>query len=157
MACQQILEMVLRSDEPYAVITLDEENLRAGREREVSVLLTFAFLLSTQIRFYLPMSSDIVKDVEADLNRLGLASLPTLNIHSAQAIQSPRQLNAIVREIKDRISRAQHLTSARRIDLFLAGPAPLALFLGHRLNAAANIQCYEQVKSGQYVPTCYLT
>ncbi len=100
---------------------------------------------------------EIVNDVEADLDRLGLAALPTLHIHGAQAIVSPQQLNRIVRDMKGHISQAQRLTGARQIDLFLAGPAPLALFLGHRLNATANIQCYEQVQSGQYVPTCYLS
>jgi CBASS immunity sensor of nucleotide second messenger signals len=41
-------------------------------------------------------------------------------------------------------------------DLFFAGPAFLALFLGHRLNATARVQCYERVESGDYVPACLL-
>ena len=100
---------------------------------------------------------DIVTDVEADLPRLGLEAFPTLHLHGTQGIQSPQQLDHIVREVKRLISRALRVTGAQRIDLFLAGPAPLAVVLGHRLNATASIQCYEQVKSGQYAPTCYLS
>lgn len=99
---------------------------------------------------------DIVKDVEAGLGRHGLGAMPTLHLHGDEAVQSPYQLNLLVRELKDKISRALHQTGARRIDLFLAGPAPLGLFLGHRLNATASIQCYEQINSGQYISTCYL-
>lgn len=99
---------------------------------------------------------DIVADVEADLTRLGLEKLPVLHIQGTQGIQSPQQLDCIVREIKGHISRALRASGARQIELFLAGPAALAVSLGHRLNATANIQCYEQVKSGEYVPTCYL-
>jgi SMODS-associated and fused to various effectors sensor domain len=36
----------------------------------------------------------------------------------------------------------------------IAGPAFLALLLGHRINATAPIQSYEWVGSGKYVPTC---
>jgi len=100
---------------------------------------------------------EIVADVEADLPRLGLDALPTLHVHGTQGIQSPQQLDRIVREIKGHISRALRTAGARQIDLFLAGPAPLAVALGHRLNATAPIQCYEQIKSGEYVPTCYLS
>ncbi len=100
---------------------------------------------------------DIVADVAVDLSRLGLNALPTLHIHGTQGIQSPEQLDRIVREVKGHISQALRTTGARTIDLFLAGPAPLAVALGHRLNATASIQCYEQVNSGQYVRTCFLT
>ncbi len=100
---------------------------------------------------------DIVADVAVDLSRLGLNALPTLHIHGTQGIQSPEQLDRIVREVKGHISQALRTTGARTIDLFLAGPAPLAVALGHRLNATASIQCYEQLNSGQYVPTCFLT
>jgi len=99
---------------------------------------------------------DIVADVESDLPRHGLVEMPTLHIHGDQAIQSPQQLNLVVREIKGLISRALARTGAGQIALFIAGPAPLALFLGHRLNATAAVQCYEQSGSGGYVPTCQL-
>ena len=99
---------------------------------------------------------NIVADVEADLPHLGLADLPALHIQGAQGIQAPQQLDHIIREIKSHISRALRASGARQIELFLAGPAALAVALGHRLNATANIQCYEQTKSGTYVPTCYL-
>ncbi|MBI4640000.1 MAG: SAVED domain-containing protein [Candidatus Tectomicrobia bacterium] len=47
-------------------------------------------------------------------------------------------------------------TGSKQIDLFFAGPASLALFLGHRLNATAPIQCYEHVSTGHYIATCRL-
>lgn len=100
---------------------------------------------------------NISEEVTADLPRLGLDGLPALHIRGAQGIQSPQQLNRIVREMKGHILRALRNTGARQIDLFLAGPTPLAVALGHRLNATGSIQCYEQLKSGEYIPTCYLT
>ena len=47
-------------------------------------------------------------------------------------------------------------TSAKSVDLFLAGPAPLALVLGHRMNAVAPARCYEWVQAGQYTSSCEL-
>lgn len=99
---------------------------------------------------------DIIKDVTADLGTHGLTAMPTLHLHGSQPIQSPQQLNRLVRDLKDAISVALRQTGARTIDLFFAGPAPLGVFLGHRLNATATIQCYEQIASGGYIPTCYL-
>jgi len=69
---------------------------------------------------------------------------------------SPHQANLVVREIKDLLSAALSRTGARQLDLFFAGPAFLALFFGHRLNATAAVQCYERTATGQYVPTCRL-
>ncbi|MDP9353383.1 MAG: hypothetical protein M3P51_17825 [Chloroflexota bacterium] len=38
--------------------------------------------------------------------------------------------------------------------MYYAGPGVLAVFLGHRLNATAPVQCYERVGTDQHVPTC---
>lgn len=99
---------------------------------------------------------EIVADVETNLAQLGLVDSPALHIYGPQPVISAQQLNRIVWEIKILISRALSRTGAHHIDLFMAGPAPLALFLGHRLNATATIQCYEQTGTGEYVPTCRL-
>lgn len=100
---------------------------------------------------------EIVTAVEEDLQNHGLATMPALHIHGAQPIQSPQQLNRVVWEIKTQIARSLIRTKAKQVDLFIAGPAPLALFLGHRMNATAAIQCYEQSGTGGYVLTCRLT
>lgn len=99
---------------------------------------------------------DIVSEVERDLERHGLVEMPSLHIKGESPIVSPQQANLIVREIKNLLSAALSCTGARQLDLFFAGPAFLALFLGHRLNATAVVQCYECTATGRYVPTCRL-
>ncbi len=99
---------------------------------------------------------EIVAAVEEDMENHGLADMPALHIHGVQPILSPQQLNRAVWEIKTQIARSLIRTKAKQVDLFIAGPAPLALFLGHRMNATATIQCYEQSGTGGYVPTCRL-
>lgn len=99
---------------------------------------------------------DIRDEVESSLELNGLGDVPKLHIRSEHPITSPQQANFAVRGIKRLISDALSRTGASKIDLFLAGPAFLALFLGHRLNATAPVQCYERVGPGRYVPTCLL-
>jgi hypothetical protein len=82
--------------------------------------------------------------------------MPSLHLKGQDPIVSPEQANLAVRDIKERLSNALHRTGAQQIDLFFAGPAFLALFLGHRLNATAPTQCYEHIETGHYVPTCRL-
>lgn len=60
------------------------------------------------------------------------------------------------RKLKELISQVLLDGKFTKIDLFFAGPSHVALFLGHRLNATAPIQCYEWVGSAKYVPTCLL-
>lgn len=99
---------------------------------------------------------DIVPEVKSSLKALGLSGAPRLHIKGENAIESPEHANAAVRAMKSSISRAVAQTGSERLDLFLAGPAFLALFLGHRLNAMGSIQCYEWTSAGHYVPTCLL-
>jgi len=99
---------------------------------------------------------DIAAEVEGSLKRSGLGDVPTLHVRGEQPISSPQQANLAVRGIKRLISGALSMTGARQVDLFFAGPAFLALFLGHRLNATAPVRCYERVGPGRYVPTCLL-
>lgn len=58
-----------------------------------------------------------------------------LHIEGRQPIVMPQQANLAVRNIKNHISDAVESTGAKQVDLFIAGPSFLALFLGHRLNA----------------------
>jgi hypothetical protein len=99
---------------------------------------------------------DIAAEVKSSLMQIGLGDFPQLHIRGEHPISSPQQTNLAVRGIKRLISEALSITGAHQIDLFFAGPAFLALFLGHRLNATAPVQCYERVSPGRYVPTCLL-
>jgi len=100
---------------------------------------------------------DIGEEVEADLARTGQQGVPVLHLFGDAPIVSAAQANRIVSEIKGAISDALVATGARELALYLAGPAGIAVFLGHRLNATAPIQCHERVAVGQYVPTCRLS
>ena len=99
---------------------------------------------------------DVVPEVDAYLKDQGLFEMPRLHIKGAAAITSPEQANLITGKLKRLISEHLVKTGARQIDLFIAAPAFLALFLGHRLNATAPVQCYERVAPSQYQPTCLL-
>jgi hypothetical protein len=79
-----------------------------------------------------------------------------LHIIGSEPIFSPQHANVATRTIKNTISAEVSRIGVRRIHLFFAGPSHTALFLGHRLNAIAPIQCYEFVAAGSYVPTCRL-
>jgi len=99
---------------------------------------------------------DISSEIETCLARIGLSEMPTLHLRGDQPILSPDQANAIVRKIKDAISKTLIRSKAKCIDLFYAGPSHLALFIGHRLNATAPVQCYERVSNEHYIATCRL-
>jgi hypothetical protein len=99
---------------------------------------------------------DIVPEVDSYLASCGMADMPHLHLGGDAAIESAEQANLIVRQIKDLISDTLVKTGSRQIDLFIAAPAFLALFLGHRLNATAQVRCYEWTNTSGYVPTCTL-
>lgn len=99
---------------------------------------------------------DVASQVESDLKRHGLAGMPRLHIQGEDAIVSPEHANVAAVAIKNAIGEALARTGSKQVHLFFAGPSFLALFLGHRLNATASIQCYEWVSTGNYVPTCRL-
>jgi hypothetical protein len=56
--------MILRTSEPYAVITLDEADFLPERRQRLSMSLIFAFLLSAHIRLVFPMRSSVSRDVD---------------------------------------------------------------------------------------------
>lgn len=99
---------------------------------------------------------DVVPDVDEYLQKQGLYDLPMLHIKGDAPIVSSEQGNLVTGKIKSLISENIVQSGAKQIDLFIASPAFLALFLGHRLNATAPVQCYERVAAGQYEPTCLL-
>lgn len=98
----------------------------------------------------------IASQVESCLPDLGLNGMPVLLIESDQPIVSAQQANLVVGRVKQEIVQVMGKTKCRDIHLFMAGPAFLALLLGHRLNAIGPIQCYEWMSPGKYLPTCHL-
>lgn len=101
------------------------------------------------------ISRNILPEVQNDLEQLGLSNASFLDIQSEQAISSPEQTNLAVKNIKDSIVQNLQLTGSKVIHLFYAGPAHLALFLGHRLDATAPVVCYGW-SGGKYFQTCQL-
>lgn len=61
---------MLRNDEPYAVIALDEHNFGPHTRYEMSISLTLAFLLSARLPFHFPMSDDVSRDVDRAFNKV---------------------------------------------------------------------------------------
>lgn len=100
------------------------------------------------------ITRNISSEVQTALPRLGLEGAPTLHLHGAIPVVSAEQANSILAEIKSRIAYAVLNTQSKMMHVFIAAPAFLALLLGHRLNATAQVQCYEWLAAGTYVPTC---
>ena len=94
--------------------------------------------------------------VNAALSVQGLDDAPHLRLHGEEAIISADHANRVVGIIKRFLAETIQTTHSKDVDLFYAGPATLAVFLGHRLNAVTPIHCYEWVGEGRYVPTCTL-
>ncbi len=99
---------------------------------------------------------DITSEVEANLEKYELTGTPLLHIRAEQPITSPPQINVAVGNIKKLIVDNLVRIGGKEIHLFFAGPAHLALFLGHRLDATAPITCYAWVATGQYTKTLQL-
>jgi len=71
-------------------------------------------------------------------------------------VLSAEHANKATGALKNAILEAMSHTGSTRVDLFFAGPAFLALLLGHRINAVATVRRYEWRSRGVYVPTCEL-
>jgi len=79
-----------------------------------------------------------------------------LHLYSSRRVL-PDQANLVVDEIKKNILEATEECGAKQTDLFYAGPATIALFLGHRWNPIPAVQCYEYIgRTEKYVPSCFL-
>jgi hypothetical protein len=66
---------MLRSNEPYAVIALDERDFGPHRRHELSISLTLAFLLSSRLRFHFLMSDGVSREVDRAFDQV-LKDLP---------------------------------------------------------------------------------
>ena len=110
----------------------------------------------TRLVVAIGICKEVLPGTRAFLEAAGRPDSPLLHLRSNQPVLGPDQANLTVRNLKDQIASALATTQAREIDLFFAGPAPLALFLGHRLNATAPVQCHEWKMVRGYVPSCRL-
>lgn len=99
---------------------------------------------------------DIRPEVEANLEKHGLAGMPLLYISGKIPIISSQQANLVAGKIKKFIVDNLVSLNGKAIHLFFAGPAHLALFLGHRLDATAPITCYMWISTNNYSRTCKL-
>lgn len=125
---------------------------------------TPAFLLATRGNVFpgerlvvsVGVMREIADEVDKALGPLGLTGMLTLHLYSGEVVRSAEHANRAIRALKDQIVSALSQSEADDIDLFFAGPLPLALFFGHRTNAMATVQCHEWVSRNRYVPTCEL-
>lgn len=116
------------------------ERVGEGQDREIAVAIGIL--------------KDIRGDVAQFLKNEGRNGELRLVLSGNAALDGPAAANAAAAAAKEAITRELSATGARLLHLFVAVPAPFALFLGHRLNAVGEVQCYEWVGEGSYVPTC---
>lgn len=147
------LEMLYRGDSVWAT---DAHANKDTPSYNLAPTGSSAELLGERLVVSVSIIRNIAKEVESDLERHGLGHMPVLHLHGQDPIVSAPQANLITGMIKQYISDALRQTGAQQVDIFFAGPSYLALFLGHRVNATAPLQCYERVAVSYYVPTCRL-
>ena len=97
---------------------------------------------------------DIREDVAQFLEHEGRSAELRLVLTGFEALTGPAAANAAAAAAKEAVARELSASGARVLHLFMAVPAPFALYLGHRLNAVGEVQCYEWVGESSYVPTC---
>ena len=95
----------------------------------------------------------IAQEVDQCLPSLGIDGCHRLHLQGG-VVTSPQHGHAAVQTIKREIISALSRFKPKKLHLFYAGPSHIAIFLGHRLNALAPIQCYEWKELGVYSPTC---
>jgi hypothetical protein len=98
---------------------------------------------------------NIANEVDPYLETTGFRG-HRLYLLGSDAIVSAEHANRAVDQAKTMILDSMAQRKARKILLFIATPAPFALFLGHRLNAIGEIQCHERQEANVYVPTCFI-
>ena len=98
----------------------------------------------------------IANEVEQYLETIEFRG-PRLYLFSDTAILSASHANRAVERAKRIIQESVAAVGAKKIHIFIATPAQFALFLGHRLNAMGEIQCYEYQDTNVYVPTCLIS
>ncbi|ARK26378.1 hypothetical protein SporoP37_16485 (plasmid) [Sporosarcina sp. P37] len=96
----------------------------------------------------------IADEVTSYLEGEKLSYSPKLYLHTESPITTAEQANLVINKLKKEVKAVATKVDAEKVHLFYAGPAHLALFLGHRWNGLPPVQCYEWINTGQYSPTC---
>lgn len=104
------------------------------------------------------VSVGILRDPAADLEQnAGIPSQLALVLYLEEPIPSAKSAQAAASAIKRIVDSAVARLRPRGIRLYFAGPAALAVALGHRWNAMAPTQLHEFVNSERsYVPTALI-
>lgn len=87
---------------------------------------------------------------------LTMKGLPSIRISGGEPLRSDSEANLFVSIAKEHVQKRLEGLNASKIHLFTLCPLPLAMFLGHRLNGLASVQCYEWTGGTSYVPTVLL-
>ena len=98
--------------------------------------------LTSEIVIAVSIKREIANEVEQYLKTTNFRGL-RLYLFSNTAILSAAHANQAVEKVKQMINESVAAVDAKKTHLFIAAPAQFALFLGHRLNAMGEIQCYE--------------
>ena len=112
--------------------------------------------LTGEIVVGISIKRKIASEVERYLETTNFRG-PRFYLFSDNAILSAAHANRAVEKAKQMIDKSVAAVGAKKIHLFIAVPAQFALFLGHRLNAMGEIQCYEYQDANVYVPTCLIS
>ena len=103
----------------------------------------------------------IVRDIRRDVSQFfarGSGAAPLrLVLRGDRPVTGAESVNAAVSGAKNAIARELSVARARVVHLFIAGPSAFALFLGHRMNAIGDVQCYEWAGADGCAPTVRLS
>ena len=111
---------------------------------------------TSEMAIGISIKRNIANEVEQYLETTGFNG-SRLYLFSDNAVLSAAHANRAVEKAKQMIDVSVNAVGARKIHLFIAVPAQFGLFLGHRLNAMGEIQCYEYQNTNVYVPTCLIS
>jgi hypothetical protein len=106
----------------------------------------------------LTLAIGVLRDPTPDVVRaLGVTAEELLAAFLPVAVKNAIEAQSSVEALKAHVLAALHTTGATALDVFLAGPAALAVALGHRWNALPPTQLYEFMPSERhYIPTALL-
>ena len=107
---------------------------------------------TSEIVIGISIKRKIDNEVEQYLETMSFSG-SRLCLFSDDAILSAAHANRAAERAKQIINESVAAVGVKKIHLFIASPAQFALFLGHRLNAMGEIQCYEYQGANAYVPT----
>jgi hypothetical protein len=85
----------------------------------------------------------ILQDPAATLVQGGLRPEQVLRLHSSDPVVSAQAAQALVAQVKRIVTAAVVKLQPSTINLYFAGPAALAIALGHRWNAMPKTQLHE--------------